>query len=51
MGGLEINHLFVDDVLIFCKGDAYNIRNVKGILLKFENLSGPKVSMDKSRLY
>lgn len=48
---LVISHLqYVDDTLIFCGVEEYQIRNVKDTILCFEVVSGLKVNFFKSEL-
>lgn len=48
----EISHfIFVDDVLLFCKGDRANIVNLENLLCSFGWLSSLKANLQKSNLF
>ncbi|XP_075658256.1 uncharacterized protein LOC142628131 [Castanea sativa] len=44
------NLLFVDDTLIFCDADAHHLAALRGILARFEVVSGLKINLLKSKL-
>lgn len=47
----SVSHLqFADDMLIFCRADKEQIKNVKAILLCFEAVSGMKINFFKSEI-
>ncbi|XP_050259853.1 uncharacterized protein LOC126704908 [Quercus robur] len=42
--------LFVDDTLVFCDADSNHITALRGILSRFEEMSGLKINLGKSEL-
>jgi hypothetical protein len=49
-GGLSILQ-YADDMIIFMEHDLEKARNLKLILLAFEQLSGLKINFDNSELF
>jgi hypothetical protein len=47
---VEVSHLFADDTLIFCGADTSQISYMGALLVRFEAVSGLKVSLTKSTL-
>ena len=46
-----VSHLlFVDDILIFCDADAMQIASLRAILARFEEVSGLRINLGKSKL-
>jgi len=47
--GVTVTHLqFADDTLLFCEANEMFLRNIKSILLSFEEFSGLAVNYSKS---
>jgi len=42
--------LFADDTIVFCDNDCEQIVNLRGILIWFEAVSGPRVNLSKSSI-
>ncbi|XP_023871388.1 uncharacterized protein LOC111983979 [Quercus suber] len=48
---LTVSHLlFADDTLVFCDADSNHITVLRGILSRFEEVSGLTINLDKSEL-
>ena len=48
---MVVSHLlFADDILIFCDTNPYQLVNLKGILNRFEEVSGLRINLGKSEL-
>ena len=51
-GGPSLSHLFfADDLMLFAKADCKNCIAIKEVLESFCDLSGQKISRDKSRVF
>ena len=51
-GGVTFSHLFfVDDLVLFAKADSKNCKAIRDVLDTFCDLSGQKVSVEKSRVF
>lgn len=49
---MEITNLqYLDDILIFCDADAYQLRTWRTILVLFEGISGLHINRKKIHLY
>ena len=48
---MTVSHLlFADDTLVFCDADSNHIVALRGILFRFEEMSGLKINLRKSEL-
>ena len=48
---MTVSHLlFADDTLVFCDADSNHIAALRGILSRFEEMSGLKINLGKSEL-
>ena len=48
---MTVSHLLVaDDTLVFCDADSTHITALRGILFRFEEMSGLKINLGKSEL-